>query len=105
MQMLQAVRDRIICADIEISDETESGIYIGKAAETPISVVISTGPEVSEDIKPGMKILWWRDRSTEFIWDDGWKLNVVRERDVVGVVESGKTFNVIVSDPKGHDES
>ena len=95
-KMLQAIQDKIIAADIEIKDTTDSGIYVGQAIETPISVVISKGHKVSDEIKPGQKILWWRDKTTEFEWSGGWKLNILSEDDVVGIIDDGQQFDVVV---------
>ena len=94
-QMLRATLDNLIVAEVEAKEQTDSGLWLGKAEEQPLSVVVSVGPLCKGAMQPGDTIFWLRDMGTSFVWDGGWRLNIVPETEVLAVIEGGQQFDIV----------
>ncbi len=93
---IRPLRDRIIARRIEEQDQVRGGIYIPDTAkEKPqegevIAVgngkILENGSKVALDVKAGDRILFGKYAGTE-IKLDGEEFLILREDDVLGVVE------------------
>ena len=94
---IRPLHDRILVKRIEADTRTKGGLYIPDSAkEKPIEgLVIAVGPGKSDDsgrvhevhVKAGDKILFGKYSGTEVKIDDVEHL-IIREEDVLGVIES-----------------
>ena len=87
--------DKVVIKAIETSETTESGIVLpGAAQEKPqLAEVLAVGPggtvdgkEVVMQVKPGDKVLYSKYAGSEFKID-GEKVVIVRQSDILAVVE------------------
>ena len=92
---LKPLADRVVLKRLEAEETTKGGIILTAAAkERPdLSVVVAVGPgglvdgkEVEMILKPGDKVITSKYMGTE-VKIDGEQLTIVKQSDVVAVVE------------------
>ena len=93
---IRPLNDRVVIKRVEAEEKTQSGIVLpGTAAEKPdIGEVISVGPgkllengNVQElSVKTGDRVLFGK-YSGQTVKVDGEEYNVVREEDILAIVE------------------
>lgn len=92
---LKPLADRVVIKRLEAEETTKGGIILTAAAkEKPdLSVVVAVGPggmvdgkEVKMILKPGDKVITSKYMGTE-VKIDGEQLTIVKQSDVVAVVE------------------
>jgi chaperonin 10 Kd subunit len=93
---IRPLHDRVVIKRVEAEEKTQSGIVLpGTAAEKPdIGEVISVGPgkllengNVQElSVKTGDRVLFGK-YSGQTVKVDGEEYNVVREEDILAIVE------------------
>lgn len=93
---IRPLHDRVVIKRVEAEEKTQSGIVLpGAAAEKPdIGEVISVGPgkllengNVQElSVKTGDRVLFGK-YSGQTVKVDGEEYNVVREEDILAIVE------------------
>ena len=92
---LKPLADRVVIKRLEAEETTKGGIILTAAAkEKPdLSVVVSVGPggmvdgkEVEMILKPGDKVITSKYMGTE-VKIDGEQLTIVKQSDVVAIVE------------------
>ena len=92
---LKPLADRVIIKMVEAEETTKGGIILTAAAkEKPdLSVVVAVGPggmvdgkEVKMILKPGDKVITSKYMGTE-VKIDGEQLTIVKQSDVVAIVE------------------
>jgi Co-chaperonin GroES (HSP10) len=93
------LHDRIVVRRVESEEKTKGGIIIPDTAkEKPQEgEVVAVGPGardergqiVAPDVKPGDRVLFGKWSGTE-IKIDGEELLIMKEADVMGVIESGE---------------
>lgn len=98
--------DRIVVRRIETETKTKSGLVIpDNAQERPTEgEVVSVGPGIrTEDgyfyqteLKPGDRILFGKWSGTE-IKVDGEELLIMKESDVLGVIDNGPHLSVVAN--------
>ncbi len=93
---LKPLGDRVVLKPIEAEETTASGIVIpGKEKEKPQQAeVIAVGPggmvdgkEVRMEVKKGQKIIYSKYSGTEVELDDKNKVIVVRQSDILAIIE------------------
>ena len=92
---LKPLADRVVIKRLEAEETTKGGIILPAAAkEKPdLSVVVAVGPggmgdgkEVEMILKPGDKVITSKYMGTE-VKIDGEQLTIVKQSDVVAIVE------------------
>ena len=92
---LKPLADRVVIKRLEAEETTKGGIILTAAAkEKPdLSVVVAVGPgglvdgkEVTMILKPGDKVITSKYKGTE-VKIDGEQLTIVKQSDVVAIVE------------------
>ena len=92
---LKPLADRVVIKRLEAEETTKGGIILTAAAkEKPdLSVVVAVGPggmvdgkEVKMILKPGDKVITSKDMGPE-VKIDGEQLTIVKQSDVVAIVE------------------
>ena len=92
---LKPLADRVVIKRLEAEETTKGGIILTAAAkEKPdLSVVVAVGPggmvdgkEVEMILKPGDKVITSKYMGTE-LKIDGEQLTIVKQSDVVAIVE------------------
>lgn len=92
---LKPLADRVVIKRLEAEETTKGGIILTAAAkEKPdLSVVVAVGPggmmdgkEVEMILKPGDKVITSKYMGTE-VKIDGEQLTIVKQSDVVAIVE------------------
>lgn len=92
---LKPLADRVIIKQAEAEETTKSGIILSSAAqEKPqVFVVIAAGPggmvdgeKVEMTVKPGDKVITGKYSGTE-VKVDGEELTIVRQNDILAIVE------------------
>ena len=92
---LKPLADRVVIKRLEAEETTKGGIILTAAAkEKPdLSVVVAVGPggmvdgkEVKLILKPGDKVITSKYMGTE-VKIDGEQLTIVKQSDVVAIVE------------------
>ena len=92
---LKPLADRVVIKRLEAEETTKGGIVLTAAAkEKPdLSVVVAVGPggmvdgkEVEMILKPGDKVITSKYMGTE-VKIDGEQLTIVKQSDVVAIVE------------------
>ena len=92
---LKPLADRVVIKRLEAEETTKGGIILTAAAkEKPdLSVVVAVGPgglvdgkEVKMSVKPGDKVITSKYMGTE-VKIDGEQLTIVKQSDVVAIVE------------------
>ena len=92
---LKPLADRVVIKRLEAEETTKGGIILTAAAkEKPdLSVVVAVGPdgmvdgkEVKMILKPGDKVITSKYMGTE-VKIDGEQLTIVKQSDVVAIVE------------------
>ncbi len=92
---LKPLLDRVVLKSLEAEETTKSGIILaGSAKEKPqMSEVVAVGPggvvdgkEVKMQVKAGDKVICSKYAGTE-VKLDGIEYNVVRQNDILAVVE------------------
>ena len=93
---LKPLGDRVVLKPIEAEETTESGTVIpGKEKEKPQQAeVIAVGPggtvdgkEVKMEVKKGQKVIYSKYSGTEVELDDKNKVIVVRQSDILAIIE------------------
>lgn len=94
---LRPIEDRIIVKCDAVEDKTKAGIFIPEAARSQAQktgVVVATGPgrfehgtRVPMAIKVGDHVLLGKRAISEEVLHDGAKCLMLREADVMGVIE------------------
>ena len=83
---IKPLGDRVVAKKEEAMETTKSGILLGEAKEKPAyAVVESVGGDV-KNVKKGDKILY-RDYSTTDVKVGDEQYLIVKEEDILGVVE------------------
>ena len=92
---LKPLADRVVIKSLEAEETTKGGIILTAAAkEKPdLSIVVAVGPggmvdgkEVKMILKPGDKVITSKYMGTE-VKIDGEQLTIVKQSDVVAIVE------------------
>lgn len=92
---IKPLADRVVIKTVEAEETTKSGIILaGSAKEKPqVAVVLAVGPggmvdgkEVEMILKPGDKVITSKYMGTE-VKIDGEQLTIVKQSDVVAIVE------------------
>lgn len=92
---LKPLADRVVVKLIEAEEKTQSGIFLtASAQEKPqVAEVVAVGPggmvdghEVVMTVKPGMKVITSKYSGTE-VKADGVEYNIVRQSDILAIVE------------------
>ena len=87
--------DRVVIKNVEAEETTKSGLILsGSAKEKPqMAEVLAVGPggivdgkEVTMQVKPGQKVICSKYAGTE-VKIDGEELMIVRQNDILAVVE------------------
>ena len=87
--------DRVVIKNVEAEETTKSGLILsGSAKEKPqMAEVLAVGPggivdgkEVTMQVKPGQKVICSKYAGTE-VKIDGEELMIVRQSDILAVVE------------------
>ena len=87
--------DRVVIKTVEAEETTRSGIVLpGSAKEKPqMAEVLAVGPggnvdgkEITMQVKPGDKVIYSKYAGNE-IKLDGKELIIVRQSDILGIVE------------------
>ncbi len=93
---LKPLGDRVVLKPIEAEETTASGIVIpGKEKEKPQQAeVIAVGPggmvdgkEIRMEVKKGQKVIYSKYSGTEVELDDKNKVIVVRQNDILAIIE------------------
>ena len=97
MTNIRPLHDRVIARRLEQEEKTAGGIIIpGNAQEKPVQAeIVATGPGVRDDagklipldVKAGDIVLFGKWAGTE-VKLDGEELLVMKESDIIGVVEN-----------------
>lgn len=92
---IKPLGDRVVIKNIEAEETTRSGIVLpGSAKEKPqMAEVLAVGPggnvdgkEITMQVKPGDKVIYSKYAGNE-IKLDGKELIIVRQSDILGIVE------------------
>lgn len=92
---IRPLGDRVVIKNVEAEETTRSGIVLpGSAKEKPqMAEVIAVGPggnvdgkEITMQVKPGDKVIYSKYAGNE-IKLDGKELIIVRQSDILGIVE------------------
>ena len=92
---IKPVGDRVVIKNVEAEETTRSGIVLpGSAKEKPqMAEVLAVGPggnvdgkEITMQVKPGDKVIYSKYAGNE-IKLDGKELIIVRQSDILGIVE------------------
>ena len=92
---IQPLGDRVVIKNAELNEVSKGGIILaGSAKEKPqMAEVISVGPggnvdgkEITMHVKPGQKVIYSKYAGTE-VKIDGEELIIVRQSDILGIVE------------------
>ena len=92
---IKPLADRVVVKSVEAEETTKSGIILaGSAKEKPqVAEVVAVGPgglvdgkEVKMTVKVGDKVITSKYSGTE-VKCDGTEYNIVRQRDILAVVE------------------
>ena len=92
---IKPLGDRVVIKSVEAEETTKSGIVLpGSAQEKPLMAeIVAVGPggvvdgkEVTMYVKPGDTVIYSKYAGTE-IKMDGEELMVVRQNDILAVVE------------------
>ncbi|HIU46198.1 MAG TPA: co-chaperone GroES [Candidatus Fimadaptatus faecigallinarum] len=92
---IKPLGDRVVIKNVEAEETTRSGIVLpGSAKEKPqMAEVIAVGPggnvdgkEVTMQVKPGDKVIYSKYAGNE-IKLDGKEMIIVRQSDILGIVE------------------
>ena len=92
---LKPLADRVILKMVEAEETTKGGIILtGSAKEKPdVAEVLAVGPggmvdgkEVVMNVKPGDKVIYSKYAGTE-VKIDGQEIIIVRQSDIVAIVE------------------
>lgn len=87
--------DRVVIKNVEMEETTKSGIVLtGAAKEKPqMAEVLAVGPggnvdgkEITMNVKAGQKVIYSKYAGTE-VKIDGQELIIVRQSDILAVVE------------------
>ena len=94
---IRPLNDRIIVKRVEEQEQMRGGLYIpdtakekpqeGEVLAVGNGKLLENGTRISIDLKPGDRVLFGKYAGTE-IKLDGEELLILREDDVLGVVES-----------------
>lgn len=96
---IKPLADRVVIKTVEAEETTKSGIILTAAAQEKPSIaeVVAVGPggvvdgkEVKMFVKVGQKVLISKYSGTE-VKVDGEEYSIVRQDDILAVVESGST--------------
>ncbi len=92
---IKPLGDRVVIKNVEAEETTRSGIVLpGSAKEKPqMAEVIAVGPggnvdgkEITMQVKPGDKVIYSKYAGNE-IKLDGKEMIIVRQSDILGIVE------------------
>ena len=92
---IKPLGDRVVIKNVEAEETTRSGIVLpGSAMEKPqMAEVLAVGPggnvdgkEITMQVKPGDKVIYSKYAGNE-IKLDGKELIIVRQSDILGIVE------------------
>ena len=92
---IKPLGDRVVIKNVETEETTRSGIVLpGSAKEKPqMAEVLAVGPggnvdgkEITMQVKPGDKVIYSKYAGNE-IKLDGKELIIVRQSDILGIVE------------------
>lgn len=92
---IKPLGDRVVIKNVEAEETTRSGIVLpGSAKEKPqMAEVLAVGPggnidgkEITMQVKPGDKVIYSKYAGNE-IKLDGKELIIVRQSDILGIVE------------------
>lgn len=92
---IKPLGDRVVIKNVEAEETTRSGIVLpGSAKEKPqMAEVLAVGPggnvdgkEITMQVKPGDKVIYSKYAGNE-IKLDGRELIIVRQSDILGIVE------------------
>ncbi|MGI6182941.1 MAG: co-chaperone GroES [Candidatus Fimadaptatus sp.] len=92
---IKPLGDRVVIKNVEAEETTRSGIVLpGSAKEKPqMAEVIAVGPggnvdgkEIVMQVKPGDKVIYSKYAGNE-IKLDGKEMIIVRQSDILGIVE------------------
>lgn len=92
---IKPLGDRVVIKNVEAEETTRSGIVLpGSAKEKPqMAEVLAVGPggnvdgkEITMHVKPGDKVIYSKYAGNE-IKLDGKELIIVRQSDILGIVE------------------
>ena len=92
---IKPLGDRVVIKNVEAEETTRSGIVLpGSAKEKPqMAEVLAVGPggnvdgkEITLQVKPGDKVIYSKYAGNE-IKLDGKELIIVRQSDILGIVE------------------
>lgn len=92
---IKPLGDRVVIKNVEAEETTRSGIVLpGSAKEKPqMAEVLAVGPggnvdgkEIAMQVKPGDKVIYSKYAGNE-IKLDGKELIIVRQSDILGIVE------------------
>ena len=92
---IKPLGDRVVLKNVEAEETTRSGIVLpGSAKEKPqMAEVLAVGPggnvdgkEITMQVKPGDKVIYSKYAGNE-IKLDGKELIIVRQSDILGIVE------------------
>ena len=92
---IKPLGDRVVIQNVEAEETTRSGIVLpGSAKEKPqMAEVLAVGPggnvdgkEITMQVKPGDKVIYSKYAGNE-IKLDGKELIIVRQSDILGIVE------------------
>ena len=92
---IKPLGDRVVIKNVEAEETTRSGIVLpGSAKEKPqMAEVLAVGPggnvdgkEITMQVKPGDKVIYSKYAGNE-INLDGKELIIVRQSDILGIVE------------------
>jgi co-chaperonin GroES (HSP10) len=82
------LRDNVLVIDTEKPEETDSGIYLGKAKSdnsTKTATVLAVGPDVTEvKVDDVVYIVW---SNAKVVKDGDQYLGVISENDILAVAE------------------
>ncbi|MBO6111651.1 MAG: co-chaperone GroES [Lachnospiraceae bacterium] len=93
---LKPLGDRVVLKPIEAEEKTASGIVIpGKEKEKPQQAeVIAVGPggtvdgkEIKMEVKKGQQVIYSKYSGTEVELDDKNKVIVVKQSDILAIIE------------------
>ncbi len=93
---IRPLGDRVVIKNVEVEETTKSGIILtGAAKEKPqMAEVVAVGPggnvdgkEITMHVEKGQKVIYSKYAGTE-VKLDGEELIVVRQNDILAVVEN-----------------
>ncbi len=105
---IRPLADRVVIKQVEAEETTKSGIILTAAAQEKPSVaeVVAVGPggvvdgkEVKMFVKVGEKVLISKYSGTE-VKVDGQEYSIVRQDDILAVVEGTETKSAAKAEPK-----